>query len=390
MPEHVVRNHPNNMHQTTFHNPALVRVGTKLAVKAAKHIFQNVKKAYRQSKIPKTVVKKEQKLNLDAGHSGVGKDTIKINENGPLKLLKSQSSGGIWRYEQTHRALITSISGNQTITDLCSVNTTNQCYLSTGNSYGFWQNAVALENLNPYLLPTGGPYLTNAYPLNDRFVVKNNEINIELTNFSSVGAIIDIYILKPKKANKDFPTSIWRNGLAMEGVGQLAATGLGPGSGGASAQVGYQREYMVGVKPNASSQFRSYFKTCAVKNITLAPASTEILNIDILVNKVVKEVDLMEENNTNIIYRPQTSYSIMLVVRGCLVIDNTTSGSPTPTYGPVKIGVITLARTQCGAVKGGNANRLAVNTIIDNIPSNATNANLTLLNEVDNVVNPTL
>lgn len=384
---HVVHNRNHRGHMA-------MRGGAYVAGKIVRAVVNHAAKVKFPKRKTTTKAKKVQKtedmVNLDAGHSGIGKDTIKINENkGGLKLFKSQSAGATWRYQQTHRQLITGVAGVQTVADICTVNGISQCLTSNGSTFTFYQNCVALKQLNPYLVITGSSYAGGGVqPLNDRFVIKNNSLNMEITNFTNVGAIVDIYICKCKKLSKDSPGGIWNIGANYEGIGQPAMTNSAPGNAALGAP-GYLTQNVVGVKPNSVSMFRDYWKTVAVKNITLAPASTEILNVDILINKVIKNVDLSEQNATGLFFQP-CSYSVMLVARGALVLDTTTAGFQIPTYGPVKVGVVITSHTQCAGVKGGNANRIATNTGVTTVPIGAVTANTIVINEVDTQVNPLL
>nr|WAE43013.1 MAG: capsid protein [Cressdnaviricota sp.] len=361
---------------------AFARAAGKVVAKG----FKAVKKVYKKKN--KTVKKFQDSLTMDAGHSGITINTIKINDNPKgLKLLKGQSSGGTWRYQQTHKYILTSQTGTQQILDACVVNSGDQCITSSGILYNQSQNAVALQQLNPYLTVTGSLILgAVSTPLNDRFVIKNNSINIEFTNFSPVGALIDVYVLKAKKLGKNWAYTTWTNGLLTDKLSQVNMVPSGPGSA-TNGTIGGLIPSIVGVKPNAASDFKDFFKICAVKTLTISPASTEQLNIDILINKVVKTSTVREELLSNNIMR-STTYEVMFVSRGALVLDNTTGGSQTPTYGPIKVGCVITAHTQCGAVKGGNANRINLNMGYDNIPVGAVNANISLLNEVDVSVTP--
>lgn len=362
------------------------RVVKKSLKKVSKRIYNKEKPKHRILK----VIKKEPKLNLDAGHSGIGRDTFKINA-GEVHLLKKQSMGGTWKYQQTHKGVLTSTPGNQGVYDLFSVGSSQQCSINTGTSYNGYQNEIGLKNMNPYTNTTGGNYLSAITPLDDRFVIKQYSVNFEMTNFSSVGTIADVYLVKAKKLGNIKPQQAWDSGNQQLAEGQGAMTQ--PATGVFSGTVGYLVSYVVGVRPSSSPVFKSYWAVECCKTVTLAPAATEILNFDIAVNKVVKNVDLTAEAAAGTLYRPSTTYAFMVVVRGALVLDNTQLGgvaNTTPTYGPVKLGYIATAHTQCAAVKGGNANRLSVNVGYSGVPQGAANANMSLLNEVDNVVQPTV
>lgn len=354
-----------------------------IAGAAAHHVVKKVVKKFVKPAYRKAL-KLQEPLDFNSGHSGIGGTTIKINESGhKLKLLKKQSKMGLWKYQQTHKYILSSVSGTQSIFDICTVNSVSQILTSSSTTYAFNQNCIALEQLNPYLLNTGSTYLPNNFlPLNDRFIINNNSINMEFTNFSPIGAIIDVYILKAKKLNKDSAVNTWSYGLTDDALGQTNA-GLPAAGTGTFGSVGSPTPFMVGVKPTDASLFKSYWKIASVKHFTLSPASTEQLNIDIGIDRVVKMVDVREEASSAMLYRPSTTYQIMVVSRGALVLDNTTATLQTPTFGQTKVGLIVTAHTHCSAVKGGNSNRLSVNTAYSSIPSNATATNQSLLNEVD-------
>lgn len=390
MPQTVARRNYASVRRTGSVHAVANHLGRTAVSKLAKVAKRTLHKYLKPKHKILKVIKKEPKLNLDAGHSGIGRDTFKINA-GEVHLLKKQSMGGTWKYQQTHKGVLTSTPGNQGVYDLFSLGSTQQCGSNSGLSYNGYQNEIGLKNMNPYTNTTGGNYLSAINPLDDRFVIKQYSVNFEMTNFSSVGTIADVYLVRAKKLGNLKPQQCWDSGNTQLAEGQPAMTQ--PAAGTQNGTVGYLVSYVVGVRPSSSPVFKSYWAVECCKTVTLGPAATEILNFDIAVNKVVKNVDLTAESAAGSLYRSSTTYAFMVVVRGALVLDNTlVGGGPnvTPTYGPVKLGFIATAHTQCAAVKGGNANRLSVNVGYSGVPQSAANASMTLLNEVDAVVQPTV
>lgn len=357
---------------------AVVNATGKYATKQVKRYIRKVKK------IP-------EKVDLSGGHSGATTSTIKINENkAGLKLLKSHSKAGLWKYQQSYHNLITSPAGLQQYTLLSSVNTLPQCLTSTGAGFAYYQADTALEQLNPYLTNTGSVKLGSVFtPLNDRFIINNNSIMLELTNFEPVSAYITVYVLKAKKLSNQAPTDIMNSGYANMAYGQGQAGIANPGNFGVMSPSGYPVASIVGIKPNDSQVFQQFWKICTVKDIILSGASTEVLNIDIAISKVLKADDARQSMGEGMLFN-NNSYVIMTCVRGGLVIDNTTSGQPQTTYGPTKVGVVTICKTTCSAVLGGNSNRLSTHIVNDTTPANALAANITLLNEVDLLTLPNI
>lgn len=382
MPRHVVRHQGHNNRGRSIVRRAAA--AAPYVARRANQLYKRVKKAYKKKETKTKSVKKYRGIgNSSDSHSGIQRNTIRVG-NKSLKMLKGQTTCGRWVYAQTYKSILTSGAGLQGVTTLVSPVTASKCLLTSGNTYSVEQNDVALEQLNPYLTNTGSAYLpTVVTPLTDRFIIKSVALELELTSFSAVGTRMDIYICVAKKAGGLQPIVAWNAGLAQQNQGQPIEVAPGAGTVGGGV-IGYPTNTVPHVKPNEARAFRDFWKVLAVKTVEFTGNSTEILNIDIDVNRVVKMVDVRTYYNSGINNMPNMTYSVFAVQRGAVVADITSGvgGSETVTYGSTKVGMCLIERyTMCG-VKG-NSGRLDVSANYTNIGTGTAFANQTLLNEVD-------
>lgn len=384
MPNHVVRYTRGNhavAHQT---RGAVARAGIHLASRAARHVGSAVKKAFRKPKKAKGVKKGRPTGNVGDTHSGLARQTIKIGNRKRAKLLKRQKTVGRWRYTQTNKQIISGASGAQTVTVLVTPLTSAKILTSTGNAYNTDQNDVALEQLNPYLASTGSAYLAPTItPLNDRFIVINCNLEIEITNFSAVGTYVDVYLCVAKKMGVSSGPAQWTSGLNLQNQGQAAQVfplaGLSVGApGGVSV-------FMPGARPSESKVFGDFWQIKAVKALEFTGNSTERLYFDIGVNKVIKMQDIRTYASQGTPMIRGLTYQVFIVQRGAIVVDTTnlaTLGTEFATYGSTKLGVITLEKySMCGVM--GATGRLDVSTAYSGISTSVLPVNQALVNEVD-------
>nr|WAE42995.1 MAG: capsid protein [Cressdnaviricota sp.] len=356
------------------------------AVNAYKNVKQIVKTIRPTTKKQGKKVVKKESMGMGIGHSSIQDSSIVIRPNPKgLKLLKNESAHNYFRYQQTHKYILTSPVGLQSINQVCTVNSSSQIITSTGTGYSFYQNDIALEQLNPNLYNSGSAvYTAGQVPLNEKFIIRNNSINIELTNFSPVGAILDVYILKTKKSTGFDPLTLWNSAVNDDALPTSIDMQFAT-PGGSTSSPGRLIPSCVGVTPSMSRGFTDYLKIEAVKHVELIGASTQTLNIDIYMDKVVKtEVFRMVPQN---IWMPNLTYSILIVQRGSIVSDNTVSVSPVATYGQTRVGCIVTSKTVCSSIKGGASSTINTQTGYSNISIGVSAANQGLLNEVDAVTN---
>lgn len=328
-----------------------------------------------------TATKVKEKNAPADSHSGVGLDTIRVGNWKPAKLLKRQFTKGAWKYQQDYRAMLNGQSGAQTCTNIVYPMSLSKLLVSTGSSYGIIDNDVALEQLNPYLNTVGSTYLPQTLPLNDRFIVKNCTLELEMTSLSAVGCYLDVYVVQCKKACKQDPLYMWNQGLGIQSEGQSVF--VNPPIGVGPFAPGYPTKDIPHAKPGESKLFSQYYRILKVRSFQFTGNSSMRFNIDIGINKVIKMETVRQYVTDGITHQPG-SFAIFTVQRGSVVEDTTPSGpyNGLPTYGTTKIGYVLQERyNMCGVM--GNTGRLNVSTVVDTLPNGQTLANQSLLNEVD-------
>jgi len=349
--------------------------------RVAKNVYDGAKGGYNRVKF---IFKKPRNKTKAVNHSSFNKNSLYI-KRGNLALGKKQSTLGKWRYEQTHSGIITSTAGNQTATDICSLNTCYQMITSTGAAYNDQQNYTAIKDLNPYQATTGSAYVVGGVvPLEDRFVVNDNHVSIEFTNFSGMGAVIDIYVCTPKIPQADRPKEVWAAGYANEALGHAIMTAPVAGFSGTEV-VGYGARTLVGATPQSVPYFNKLWKVAAHRQVTIAGAATHVQHIHVAMQKVIK-VDVNRAHQTaGDGFIPNQTYHIFTVARGQIVEDHT-GGAHLPTFGSVRVGYIAQSRTKACAVKGNSA-RLNNQAIAYNIPVGTTLANQVFIDDEDQIEN---
>lgn len=288
-------------------------------------------------------------------HSGISSNTIRIWRK-KHRLRKNERWLGIWRYQQEHKGNIVGAAGKQSVGEWASVAAKDQLIVNTGIGYNNFQNNRSIADLNPYRNISGSGLFTAGYqPQNDRFFLQSCQMRCEFTNMSAIASIIDVYVVTPKDMTTTNPSAAMSSGFNVDDNGIPAATFPAPGSAVTDVVGGFTAD-SVYVKPNDSSSFRSSWKICAVKSCKLEGGSTQLLNVDIQINKVIMEEKLRLQPVGTFI--PNVSYVLLVVARGSIVRDET--AGPTngpPTFGSPNFAWVVTARTNARAV-AGNAGRL--------------------------------
>lgn len=321
----------------------------------------------RKSKKP---VKKPRPAGEQVSHSSLSSSTIKIKSANKPRLNKRQKIMGTWTYQQCQSGYYVSQEGQQAMYITGAVNSLQQRVTSSGASFAYYQNDVGLQQLNPYLTNTGSAKLASIVtPLEDRFIVKGVTIDMEVTNFEPVGVFCDVYICKVKKVCNQGMISTIDSGLMNEAFGLSSTT---------PAVAGYGNHFAPGVKPNDSNLFKEFFKIEAVRSLEMTAGATERIHIDIELDKLVKTDDVNASIVTGNVFDSST-YVTFIVHRGSLVFNTTTN---LVSYGPTKIGIVSLFKYRCCAV-GGNADRLSSNIFSTANLETTGGLGLRVLNEVD-------
>ena len=330
-------------------------------------------------------------MNVEAtanGHSAINTQTVKV---GNWKKPKAQTAG-TWNYQQSYRYNLASQAGVQAVNNIVIPLHYSKIFTSSGPTYASYQNFTALEQMNPAINGiVGGAYVGASNPLNDRFIVNTCNLQLELTNFSVVACFMDVYITCCSRDTAKDAVSTWADGLAIQALGNVqaaqppAATGsvaVGNGTVGFPAITGIDNH------PREAKLFGQFYKTHKVKRLMLVGGSSETLNIDIGINKVVKCETLRELSSGGAGYLKGLTWHIFVVQRGSLVEDNApgAGGNPQlPTYGATKVGCIVQEKYRMCGVKN-NSSRLTTSLQYSNVPFGTLPTYEGVLNEVDQVV----
>lgn len=342
-----------------------------------------------RSRRPVKRVKRSVKIPLDNVHSGVNTDKATITLHSYPKLGSSQKWAGTWTYTQTHSQHLTSNIGKQGITLIAAGVTKDQCITSTGPGYSVYQNNTALEQLNPYLLNTGSAFIPAAVnPLNDRFFVHTGDVEVNITNFSGVSVLCEMYVVTAKKANASDPVGEWNQGYVDDGFTKVTFTQPALGSVGGQA-TGSGNAGFVGSTPTETSLFKGMWKIHHRHKFEMAGGASYQHHLHFNINKIIKKAELTQLAGTWI---TGTSYAIFVVHRGVVALDAPLTGATVansfPVFAPTELGVITNVKTRCQAI-AGNAARLPVAMYSNETATGAyTAANLSRINVINTQDNP--
>lgn len=303
-------------------------------------------------------------------HSGLASSVIKINHV-PAKHTKGTM--GKWEYHLVQSGYISAPAGKQQGLDVYFFNTPTQLCGTTTTTPTTLINDIGLIDMNPYLTNTGSRILgSSVTPANDRFYLKGFKAEIEISNFCSVGAYVDVYLVRAKKTIAQSPFNTWNQGYINEAFGQAVSVVPSAGSTTTGLVAGYESSVNPGAKPTDSVLFKSCYHVESVRHLELTGGSSERLSFDVFLDKVVKK-DVQATYIANATpYVAGQTYGILAVSRGTLVNDITflaTTGEIC-TYGQIKLGYVINTHYYASAVKNA-AGRLGSNRAYVGIPSGA-------------------
>lgn len=334
---------------------------------------------------PKKRVKKSVgRFQSTQAHSGISHETIRIRSKARGKAKRNKKTFGKWEYHIARTGFITSPAGEQGAQELNFFCTPNQmCSGVTVALPDTVNSDIGLLDLNPYQKSTGSRILAASNtPSEDRFYLKGFNCDVEITNFSTVGAIVDIYLLKAKKTDSLTPITTWNNGYANEAFGQISTAQPAAGAPLAGTVGGFGNVVDPGAKPMDSPQFKKLWTVVTVKSLTMVGGATEKLDFDVYSDKIMKrDLQTTYISNGNVYVAGQV-YCIMSVARGALVTDITDPANPFVTYGSTKLGYILNTHYHACAVKD-QAARLNTNRAYIPITFGAASTKQTSLNEID-------
>lgn len=310
---------------------------------------------------------------------GIDSSTIRL-ERSHISLRSVKAGFGIFQYTQTHSGSMQVNAGEQQAQDCFSVNTPQQCTVSTtGVAPLFYQGNTAFHLLNPYQQPqnnfTSTTFANNIFQ--DRYIIRSNDIEMHVCNPSNVSITADVYILKCKKNNTNAPFTLHNSGFENErlntanGIFTHTATGT-------NGVAGYLSLAYPGVKVGTNAHFRNHYSVAAVRSLKLASGAQEVINIQIKINKLIKNDYMQDLATGGVINAANQSYHVMLVSKGGILVD-VTAGSPgIPTYAEHRVIWTAQVMTRLSAVKG-NSERLDFNRGVNTLPLTALRSNQELV-----------
>lgn len=348
-----------------------------------KHVRKHWGKLFQQSK-RQNVAKYQPPISGTEGHSGMDSAVVKVHYG---KAKHNKMTMGKWLYHESRAGFVTSVAGKQGAWDIQFFCTPNQmCQTVTIANPDTVSANIGLMDLNPYNKDTGSRVLSAIQPLEDRFYLKGFETELEITNFSNVGAFLEIRLLRCKKSVNYGaavgPNTSWNQGYANEAFGQAVATGGAIGTG-VGAVGGYSNLEDVGANPKESPLFRQIWEVVAEKKVMITSASTEKVKFDVFCDRIIKQDIQKPYIDGNVQYVSRQTYALHVVTRGSIVLDATVSiAAEVPTYGATRLGYVLNTKYHACAVKGNsgrlNSNRAYMNNAFGTLVANQRN-----LDEID-------
>lgn len=349
-----------------------------------KHVRKHWRKLFSQQPKRQRVGKYQPPIHGTEGHSGMDTSLVKVHYGKPKH---SKMTMGKWLYHESRAGFITSVAGKQGAFDIQFYCTPNQmCQTSTIANPDTVSSNIGLMDLNPYNKTTGSRVLTGIQPLEDRFYLRGFETEMEITNFSNVGAFLEIRLLRCKKSSNygaaTGPNLSWNQGYLNEAYGQAARTGGAVGTG-VGAVGGYSDLEDVGANPKESPLFRQIWEVVAEKKLLITSAGTEKIKFDVFCDRIIKQDIQKPYIDGNVQYVSRQTYALHVVSRGSIVLDSTVSvAAEVPTYGATRLGYVLNTKYHACAVKG-NSGRLNSNRAYMNNAYGTIVANQRVLDEID-------
>lgn len=397
-----------------------VRLLPRIAAAASTFYAKGVKRARAMKKPTKSVIKgrlrsKYKYKNKSSKKSepsedlqkGISSFNRRILVNKPHKV--GAVKGSTMRYSDVIGGTIVGSEGLQTVTAISYVGSVSQTMVPTNNAgtfsglgYGLGQLGAPTATTNPVFITmnpneanTGSAFIGSVVePASDSIYLKNCVAKFDITNFSSVDTVVDIYVLRNKQhipALKS-PVDIWNSSLANERLGftdQVKFT-----FGGAAATVGQMASFHPDARPTTNRAFNSFYKVLCCHRLKLSGGSCELLSFNLGMNMLIdvnKLITLQAKSGiwTNSAATWTSSgqdidglkggVSFMVVQRGTPVDDSIVTGV---SLGANKIGINIIRKFELKYVKG-NAARLSTELAYDSLVTNSIIANQKIVNYSD-------
>lgn len=305
-------------------------------------------------------------------HSGVDVRTWKMNIHKPVKSAMGTTS----RLYETRQVVNTSGAGVQGVFEIYFTGTQDQ-WLSNHVPALPYQGEYAYFDINPNCRVTGsGIFTAGAFPTTDRLIMKNEVLEMDISNMTNSATQHRIYAFVCKKYTSFGPIALWNQDLFdMGGSGPGAAvapTALLPAIN-TPGYLGAQFPYM---GPTGCKTLSTFFKLQGVQEFDLAPAAHQRLRIDLIHNQLgVKETFNKAAN----LFVPGTVVLVNVQI-GVPVLDNTNGNNAT--YSLCESAITFVSKKVFQPVKN-NAGRVKALVGWDAIPAGASGGNQKIVNILD-------
>lgn len=290
-----------------------------------------------------------------------------------------------WMLLQTYNVPLTtmvSAEGTQNPSYVQSFASLDQIVTSSGTPDLRYQMASSLFDSNPTQSTIGGTLFTSIVaPADDRIILNRIKLTFEFSNQTSAPTLFDVYIVKQKVNGSVDPVTEWQNVLTSRNFGK-AITNF-PNT--ATAQPGgYNRNIIVGTRPDNLPGWRKMFKILCHKEYELAPNANVNETYFLHYGKLLDKKYIVDTLAGGDKYLGGTTVHLMCIQRGAIGVDISTGvnkPASTACILPTQIAAITAAEYECRVVKQSRVKAEYVNPM--QFYSGSALANEKIINVVD-------
>ena len=323
------------------------------------------------------------------GHSEVASKNIRSTLGHPFN--KKCLGSAVLRYSELTQWFGLTSLGTQNVEVVCSGATVSQMLVGESETGavapGVQQGGLGLIDINPNRTMAGSQFFTTQFnPRDDQLFISNLMFVIDITNLSSCGAIVDLYMVTPSSHTNLLPTQVWQLGLAQDAHGQ--GTAGAPLTNTVAAQVGTPLINSPLVTPETCNHFKKAYRTIGKYSFSLGGGATETIHWNVNMNYLIDVARITAAQNlttaatitnaniTNGNMRAGTVH-LMAVYRGTAALNPGTTASPVPfaAYAPVKLAMMFQKKYTLKMVAGNSA-RLAVQSVGQFAPINTGTAKI--------------
>jgi len=187
--------------------------------------------------------------------------------------------------------------GKQRCADIWVANSSAQCLVGdtevAGGDVNYGEGSVGLLDMQPNGGQTGGTYFTaDVQPNHDKIFVSNVSYIMDISNLSSLSAIVDIYFVQCVQNTNRSPFQAFSDELLTLNGNKAAS--VYPGTGTISGQAGALDVSFVGARPG--KVFKESWKILGVHNILMGGSTAEHLVVNINTNYMVDRAKIYAAN----------------------------------------------------------------------------------------------